>query len=265
MNEFLSAALSHARRYGVAVVPIVGKRPVAPHGYASASSDPVEISRLFRDVSATGVGIAALDALVILDVDDESALTECEPLPETLTTRSGGGGLHLLYRRPGGVRLAYRRDRFPLGIEVKLGSGGTVAPPSIHPDTGSRYRWERVTAIADTPAWLVERLTVPPPPPRRPLSELVLGDGETRYGLAGLQRYAHLVAAAPEGARRNTLNWCAYSAAQLVPTGHLRAESIETVLHDAALACGLPEREIRTTLARAVAEGQQRPFAPEAR
>jgi hypothetical protein len=130
-GELLEAALRYAAELGAAVVPIVGKRPAAAHGYASASSDPLEIRRLFAgEPRATGVGIQAGSRLVIIDVDRPEAIGELGPLPLTLSCRSGGGGWHLYFARPPGLQLSYRRDRFPAGVEVKLGVSVSARPRS---------------------------------------------------------------------------------------------------------------------------------------
>ena len=52
-------------------------------------------------------------------------------LPETLTSRTGGGGLHLVFRIPDGrtIRSRSKLPGFP-GIEVKAEDGSFTAPPS---------------------------------------------------------------------------------------------------------------------------------------
>jgi hypothetical protein len=257
----LEAALRYAR-LGLHVVPVVGKQPRASRGYASATKDPEELRRMFAAVRSTGVGIAAGAGYVLVDVDVEAALPELGgSLPETLTCRSGGGGLHLYYARPPGLQLSFRRDRLPQGVEVKLGAGGCVAPPSVHPDTGVRYRWERWERPAAAPAWLLDLLRCE----ARASSAVVVaaGAGDTRYGRVALERHARLVATAVEGARQSTLNGSAFALAQLVPSGHLRAQTIAEALAEAAAATGLPPREIRATIARAIRDGIQRPYLPE--
>lgn len=256
----LDAALAYAEG-SLPVVPIVGKRPAAPRGYGSATTDPAEVRELFAKArKATGVGLAAGDALVIADVDRQGAIAELPPLPRTLTARSGGGGWHLYFVRPPGLRLSFRRDRFPAGVEVKLGAAGCVAPPSVHV-SGRRYEWARWLPLAAAPDWLLERLRCEALAPTGPV--VVATEGSSAYGLAALERKARLVAAAPEGSRRNTLNGAAFACAQLVPSGHLRADAVTAALSEAALATGLPLGEVRRTIARALLEGQARPYFPE--
>lgn len=257
---YLAAALVYAARLGAAVVPLRGKRPAAEHGYASASTEAAAIRAMFAAANSTGVGIAAQDRFVIVDVDRVEALAELEQLPHTLTARSGGGGWHLYFARPAGLRLAYREDRFPSGIEVKLGNAGTVAPPSRHV-TGGVYRWARRPPVADAPAWLLDALRAPERPPL-PRGWAPVDHGDTPYGNATLSRHAQAVASAAAGTRRNALNGAAFSCAQLIPSGHLSSAAIEATLLTAAATTGLPPLEARRTVARALADGQARPYVP---
>ena len=261
MNDPLTAALEYGA-LGLRVVPVVGKRPAAEHGYASATADGTTIRELFGRVTATGVGIAAGDELAIVDVDRVEGLAELGPLPRTLTARSGGGGWHLYYLRPSGLRLSFRAKSFPDRVEVKLGAGGTVAPPSVHPN-GRRYTWARWSPIAPAPACLVARLhcsaratDTSPFASQRP-------DAPTAYGRAVLDRKAQLVAQAIEGTRQSVLNGATFACAQLIPSGHLEQGVVESVLLEAAASTGLPHVEIRRTITRALAAGQARPFFPE--
>lgn len=260
-DRLLAAAIAYSERLGAGVVPVVGKRPAAERGYASASRDPREIRRMFGAVRASGVGIAAGERLVLVDVDDPMALASLPGLPRTLTARSGGGGWHLYFARPDGLRLSYRRDRLPAGVEVKLGAAGTVAPPSVHRETGELYRWARRLPPAPAPSWLLERLRCEA---RATAAAISTARGcETAYGRAALERKARLVASAAEGSRRNTLNGSCFALAQLIPSGHLGPAEIADALAEAALAAGLPACEVRVTIARALADGQARPYLPE--
>ncbi len=263
MSKLVAAALRCAARLGVGVVPIVGKRPAAEHGYGSATSEPERIRCLFDAAPrATGFGIAAADRLVIIDVDRADGLAELGPLPRTLTARSGGGGWHLYFLRPPGLCLSFRVDRFPAGIEVKLGATGTVAPPSVHPDTGRCYTWARWLPLTVAPTWLLGRLRCSAQAVDAPSFARQRVHGPTAYGRAVLDRKARLVAQAVEGTRHNALNGAAFACAQLIPSGHLEPDVVEEVLMEAAVSTGLPLLEIRRTIARALADGQTRPWFP---
>lgn len=72
--------------------------------------------------------------------------------------------------------------------------------------------------------------------------------GGTPYGLAALNSEATAVAAAPEGTRNDQLNRSAFSLGQLVAAGALDAQTVTDALTRAALAAGLGEAEIASTL-----------------
>jgi hypothetical protein len=121
------------------------------------------------------IGVRVPESMIVIDIDprhggDETLATreaEHEPLPETLTTHTGGhpDGRHFYFRRPPGKLSA---SRLGPGIDLKTHAGYVVVAPSIHPDTGQPYA--RIEApVAAPPAWLIELLTERPAPtaPRR--------------------------------------------------------------------------------------------------
>ena len=82
--------------------------------------------------------------LVVLDFDISlpgKILKELE-LPDTAKVKSGGGGYHYYYHCKNPSELVSRSsENNPL--DIKASGDYVVAPPSIHPDTGKPYRWER--------------------------------------------------------------------------------------------------------------------------
>lgn len=83
--------------------------------------------------------------------------------------------------------------------------------------------------------------------------------GATAYGLAALESELEKLAAASEGTRNQTLNDAAFSLAQLADTGHLVWQEVSAELDTVARRIGLGEREIRKTLASAVAGAASKP------
>ena len=257
----------YIRELSFRVVAVAGKRPLGDHGYASATGDLAHLLSSLPGLGVTGIGIQA-GPNVLVDIDRAGALEWLSHLiggkPETLTARSGRGRLHFYWSNPDGLALSYRRDRFPEGLEFKLGNGsGLVAPPSTHPETGRRYEWLAWRPLAPCPAPLLELLTTPatnviPLPRRTPR----LSDHCSAYGLAALRRHADRVAEAGEGSRRNTLNGAGFSCGQLVGSGQLEPDVVAAELEQAALATGLPLAEIRRTVQAAIADGQRYPYYP---
>lgn len=169
--NFLRSASAYAER-GFYVFPLQpGDKVPFPYtrGEHDATTDPAEILRWARRWPDANVAIVpGKSGLFVVDVDtrnfgDES-LRALPPLPDTATTLTGGGGLHLWFKRPeslGGRKC--KALHFPglktSGLDVKgVCSGYVVAPPSFHP-SGRRYLWECLSRvdevpIADCPAWL---------------------------------------------------------------------------------------------------------------
>jgi hypothetical protein len=72
------------------------------------------------------------------------------------------------------------------------------------------------------------------------------------YVQAALEREVEAVATSAEGARNDTLNRSAYALARFVQSGQLEASAFVDALTAAASRTGLPETEIRRTLASAL-------------
>lgn len=93
-------------------------------------------------------------SLVVIDVDGPRELLE--PLerehgafPETLTARTGRGGLHLFYWLRDGIEMGNRANVVP-HVDVRGTGGQVVAPPSRHA-SGTSYEWINVREPAVLP------------------------------------------------------------------------------------------------------------------
>src|SRR5688572_26066186 len=107
-----TAALAYARR-GWAVFPChpQERTPLTPHGLYNASIDEEQIVSWWRRWPKANVAIATGDKskLLVVDVNPRNGgditlkLLEAErgSLPETVESRTGGGGRHLLFSYPG--------------------------------------------------------------------------------------------------------------------------------------------------------------------
>lgn len=83
-----------------------------------------------------------------------------EELPPTLTSLTGDGGSHLLFRHADGVK--NQTGRIAPGIDVKSDRGYTIAPPSSHV-SGRQYQWAPGCGPdeiepAPCPDWLLQLL-----------------------------------------------------------------------------------------------------------
>ena len=179
-----------------------GKHPLTGHGKDDATADLEVISGWWRRWPGANVGIRPPAGVIVLDVDprnDGTAtlldLTQRHgQLPQTLTARTGGGGLHVWLSYGGRTRGQLCR-----GVDVKTHSGYVVAPPSWHA-SGGRYGWVAGLPTASAPRW-VRRLLDPPPPPPPAVSRPTGG-----ARLDGLLRH---IAADPGGELNSRLYWAA--------------------------------------------------------
>lgn len=121
-----------------------------------------------------------------------------------------------------------------------------------------------------------ENAPPPPPAPPKPLGPplpplLVDADSEQarrrRYAEKALRAECDLVAFAANGTRNHTLNKAAFNIARFITDGILTPEEVNTELTIAAQAAGLPDAEIRTTMASAnrgaEAKPHDKPAVPE--
>lgn len=188
----LESALTYATAIGWKVIPLhtpnetggcscrkadckaVGKHPRTMNGLKDATTDPETIERWWGMWPEANIGIAtgSESGVFVLDIDPrhggDKSLKEMQErfgrLPATLTGKTGGDGLHIIFEHPGGriKNLQGMPDRFALfgaGIDVKGDGGYIVAAPSLH-TSGKRYEWESLDeVINDAPRWLVDALT----------------------------------------------------------------------------------------------------------
>ncbi len=152
-QTFVQQALQYARR-GWAVFPLVPKtkRPLTGHGLNDATTDPATIRAWWQEWPDANIGInCGASGLVVVDVDAKNGApglaTWQRLLPQiggqidTPTVQTPTGGYHYYYLAPQGVDLAQGNGKLGPGVDVKGQGGYVVAPPSIHPDTGTAYTW----------------------------------------------------------------------------------------------------------------------------
>jgi hypothetical protein len=145
------AAAQYARR-GWFVFPLKprAKEPLTAHGVHDASDDPQVVVAWWREWPTANVGLDVhRSGLVVVDLDPakggiESWETVCvehalEPYA-TLRSRTGSGGMHLVYRAPLGLTVRNSAEKLGAGIDVRGRGGYIVLPPSLHPN-GTPYAW----------------------------------------------------------------------------------------------------------------------------
>lgn len=178
-------------------------------------------------------------------------------LPAGPRTRSGGGGMALIFKHLG--EPIFGKTGYPApGLDPRRGKLSITVPPSVHVTTGRPYRWlvapwEITPPIA--PRWLLNAVAPPPRPPSPPVRPSYPepgSDGARRYAIAALRNGVERVAVAPQGQRNETLNREAFGLARFIIEGSLAAAEVAEALAHAARVAGLDLREIEATLASAL-------------
>lgn len=191
-------ALAYAER-GYEVLPLNGKAPLTPEGFYDATTDEAVIRHWWDTWPDANIGCRPPDDCVVLDVDPRNggSLASLGEYPETRTARTGSGGWHVWFAARGRFRGTLSGAD---GVDIKTANSLVVVPPSIHPVTGQRYRWEISTPVAPLPHHLISRVVKPP---RRIYQGS--GAGLTPAQLDGIIRKMEDAVID----RNNTLLWCA--------------------------------------------------------
>jgi hypothetical protein len=145
-------ALRLAEEYGFTVFPVktATKLPLIKGWPEAATTDAGTISAWWSRWPDANIGIAtgAKSGTIVLDVDVKTGgLESFEELkaripawPDTLTARTGSGGLHVYFQTLDGLQVRNSAGRLAPGLDIRGEGGFVVAPPSIHPN-GNRYEW----------------------------------------------------------------------------------------------------------------------------
>lgn len=140
--------------------PLDGKRPFSgTNGHLDATTDRRQIRRWWRQWPGANVGIScdSQTGPIVIDIDGPSGveLRDDLELPETREAQTRRGA-HLYYAplldgTPIPRIIGIKRDGVKHKFDV-LGDGGyVVAPPSVHPETGRRYKWTRRSTVRRLP------------------------------------------------------------------------------------------------------------------
>lgn len=269
------------------------KVPATAHGFKDATSNVDEVREAWGE-SPFNIGLAcgADSGVFVLDVDagvpkgggvpgpDALAQLEAEhgELPPTLKVLTGGHGWHLYFRWPEGRQLRNRArillDGQRTGLDCRADGGYVVLPPSIHPDTGTPYRWQMDrTEILEAPAWLldlldppkVERAPVQAAPEERQAQTVPTAEGLERYAAKALQNAAERIAGAPEGDRHGAIFRQAAALGELVAGGVIDEADAVRVCVDAGLALGKSRGEVERTVRDGIEKGKLQPRVPAPR
>lgn len=275
----LLAALTYAEE-GMAVFPLseIGRPLVA---WKDLQPDYDETERLFRSHPSAGIGVklGRESGLWLLDIDIPSPekphrengmatmrtlIEQHGKLPRTMMSSSPSGGTHLWFRYPDpadptDTEIPNTVCKIGPSLDTKGKGGMGILPPTRV--IRGEYTLEVDERPTPAPSWLLDLIaekTKPPIPTyvRAPARNAL---GTSAYGLAALERASSEVAGTGEGIRHKELCRNSFSMGRLVSGGEIDLEDAINAMTRAGLACGLPERETRTTVKDAIQKGMMHP------
>lgn len=143
----------------------VAKHPLTLSGVKDATKDIEEIKKYFGgDYDIANIAIAAGEpsGVWILDVDDETSLTNLEAvhgaLPKTWKAQTGSGTWHYFFKYNENVSKLKNAVKFNGNLDVRTTGGYVIVAPSIH-RSGNQYKWivspDEIEA-AEAPDWLID-------------------------------------------------------------------------------------------------------------
>lgn len=150
-TELSAAAVAYASR-GWWIFPLKprDKRPLTSHGVDDASCEVTVVAAWWREWPEANIGLDVhRSGFVVVDLDPaKGGVAAWEALCEehhlspytTLRSRTGSGGLHLVYTASIGLTIRNSSEKLGPGIDVRGRGGYIVLPPSVHPN-GNRYQW----------------------------------------------------------------------------------------------------------------------------
>lgn len=257
------------------------KKPVCRGGFHSATMEPEDIRRLFKQPGAALIGVptGSRSGFVVIDVDAEEDpaidgriwLDEIEgSLPRTRRHATRSGGSHLLFRVPEGVELRNTAGKIAPGVDVR-GEGGYI----IHPPSDG-YTVEDDAEPAEMPEWLVQACRPPEPAPTPAVACLLRSEvSGGAYARAALDAECEAIRTASFGTQENTLNAAALKIGGLVAGGVLvESEARGELMAAARSMASQPgrdpwtERSLDAKVRKGLADGARNPRTrpePEAR
>jgi len=233
------------------------KKPLTRRGLYDASRDPAQVRAMFWPDGAKliGVPMGRPSGMVALDLDRKPgrdgiawARDHQAAIPRTRAHRTPSGGLHLLFVL-GAEDVRNSAGKIAPGVDVRGTGGYIIYPPS------PGYTVARDEVLAPLPEWIAaicrRRETMRYSPPFDLIEKLrqkksnALAD---RVLLKSIER----VEMAQEGTRNDTLNRETFWLGRLVSAGVLDRSTAESMMLEAGRSIGLPEPEVRATVASAL-------------
>lgn len=144
---------------GWRILPVNGKKPALKAWPEKATANPDTLRKWIKPGLNIGLATGEGSGVVALDIDPRNGgadslqrlINELGPLPETITSNTGGGGNHYLFQYQPGLK----SSKPIAGIDFQSDGKMIVLPSSMHPETGALYEWHNhpsTTPLATLPA-----------------------------------------------------------------------------------------------------------------
>ena len=170
-NELASimALIARYRSAGYDIFPLRGKKPVHK-GWQDRDYSGFDLEPWLEQGNNIGIRLRAND--LIIDCDPRNYQPEDDPLErlseavsvtlrDTPATKTGGGGLHLFFRKPPDLRIVGKLTGYD-GLDILTEGKFIVAPGSIHPATFLDYKADGdIGAVQMAPDALLQLLERP--------------------------------------------------------------------------------------------------------
>lgn len=140
------------------LVPLNGKIPLAKDWTAMKKTPALS---KFKNKN---YGVVLTDDDLVVDVDPRNFKKGDNPVKRLVeavgglnsyTVKTGGGGLHIYFKKPAIASVVNELKEFK-GVEFKSDKRQVVGPGSIHPDTGKEYIVIKDIAVEEAPTRLLE-------------------------------------------------------------------------------------------------------------
>jgi putative DNA primase/helicase len=155
-----------------------GKHPRTRSGVADSTLDDRLIKNWWAKHPNANIGLRTgkVSGIFVLDVDLKNGgpvsleyleefykneLGELFDSPaETLTSFTGGGGRHYIFKYPTNFSIPASCSTLAPGLDIRSDGNYIIAPPSLH-KSGRNYSWHGVnTPVIDAPKWLTYEILV---------------------------------------------------------------------------------------------------------
>ena len=263
------------------------KKPPCVSGWQQvATTDPEQIQKWWDEFPEAVPGIElGRSGLIAIDADQHHGpdgvaamnklVADHGNLPNGPRTKTGGNGLHLIFKQSDGVKLGNGEGSLPDGINVRGAGGYVVGPGAVRPDGAIYEVAEDGPDLAEAfasgtipmvPGWLVDILRKSEgkndAAPAQGMG--VPDDRERAFATAALTNCIVEIQQAARGTRNNTLNSVAYRLGRMVARGWIEEQAVIGGLSRACHANGLVSDDgmetVRRTIESGVTAGRTHPY-----